>query len=123
MVKAGVANFLMKFTAKPTVEDEVVVTLVGDCDEIQRYLRLLEIPMVTYAGHGQDILYWWKAHATEFPNLLKMARKFLAAPASSAASAERMYLADGKMHDELKKNTSEETLEDMLAVTKNFPDA
>ena len=90
MVKAGVASFLMNFTAKPTIEEEVVVTQVGDCDEVERCLRLPEIPVVTSAGHYQDILYWWKAHATEFPNLSKVAREFLADPASSAA-AERLF--------------------------------
>ncbi len=43
MVKAGVANFLMNFTAKPTIEEEVVVTQVGGCDEVERNLRLPEI--------------------------------------------------------------------------------
>ena len=47
MVKAGVANFLMNFTAKPSIEEEVVVTQVGDCDEVERYLRLPEIHVVT----------------------------------------------------------------------------
>jgi hypothetical protein len=51
-----------------------------------------------------------------------MARQFLEAPASFAA-AERLFSAVGKMHDDLKKSTSEETLEDMLTVAKNFPDA
>ena len=51
-----------------------------------------------------------------------MARQFLAAPASSAA-AERLFSAAGKMHDDLKKSTTEDTLEDMLIVAKNFPDA
>ncbi len=98
------------------------MTQVGDCDEVERYLRLPEIPLVTPAGHDQDILYWWKAHATEIPNLSKMARQVLAAPASSA-TAERLFLAAGKMHDDLKKITSEETIEDMLTVANNFPDA
>ncbi len=122
MVKSGVANFLMNFTAKPTIEEEVVVTQMGDCDEVERYLRLPEIHVVTSAGHDPDIFYWWKAHATEFPNLSKMVRQMLAAPATSAA-AERLFSAVGKMHDDLKKSTSEETLEDMLTVAKNFPDA
>ncbi len=51
-----------------------------------------------------------------------MARQFLAAPASSAA-AERFFPAAGKMPDDLKKSTSEETLEDMLTVAKNILDA
>ncbi len=47
---------------------------------------------------------------------------FLAVLASSAAS-ERLFSAAGKIHDDLKKNTSKATLEDMLTVAKNFPDA
>ncbi len=51
-----------------------------------------------------------------------MARQFLAAPASFA-SAERLLFAAGKMHDDLKKRTTEKTLEDMLTVSNNYPDA
>ncbi len=122
MVQAGLANFLMNFTTKPTIEEEVVVTQVGNCDEVERYLPLLEIPVRTPSGHDQDILYSRKVHLSEFPNLWKMARYFLAAPASSA-SAERLFSAVGKMHDDLKKNTSEETLEDMLTIAKTNPNA
>ena len=121
MCKAGLANFLMNFTAKPT-PDEVVEPRVGDCDEVERYLRLPEIPLQTPSGNDQDILLWWKQHESEFPNLSKMARQFLAAPASSAA-AERLFSAAGKMHDDLKKTTSENLLEDMLTVARNYPDA
>jgi hypothetical protein len=46
----------------------------------------------------------------------------LAAPASSA-SAGQLFSAASKMHDDLKKSTFEDTLEDMLAVAQNFPDA
>ena len=119
-MKAGATNFLMNFTAKTAPER--VVTYVGDCDEVDRYLRLPEIPLQTPSGQDQDILQWWRSHTSEFPNLSKMARQFLAAPASSA-SAERLFSAAGKMHDDLKKSTTEETLEDMLTVAKNYPDA
>ncbi len=119
MVKAGAANFLMSFTAKPAPDR--VVTYVGDCDEVERYLRLPEIPLQTPSGQDQDILHWWKSHTSEFPNLSKTARQFVAALASSA-SAKRLFSAAGKMHDDLKKNTKEETLEDMSNVAKNYPD-
>ena len=89
MVKAGLANFLMNFTAKSASDEDVCEPRVGDCDEVDRYLRLLEIPLQTPSGQDQDILHWWKQHENEFPNLSKMARQFLAAPASSAA-AERL---------------------------------
>jgi len=51
-----------------------------------------------------------------------MARQFFSAPASSA-SVERLFSSAGKMHDDLKKNTSEETLESQLIVGLNLPDA
>ena len=120
MVEVGAANFLMNFTAKPNPDR--VVTYVGHCDELERYLRLPEIPLQTPSGQNQDILHWWKSHTSEFPNLSKIARKFLAAPASSASS-NRMFSAAKKMNHDLKKNTTEETLEDMLTVSKNYPDA
>jgi hypothetical protein len=120
MVKAGAANFLMNFTAKPAPER--VVTYVGDRNEVERYLRLPEIPLQTPSGQDQGILHWWKSHTSEFPNLSKMARQFSAVPASSA-SAERLFLAARKMHDDLKKSTTEETLQDMLTVAKSYPDA
>jgi len=49
-----------------------------------------------------------------------MARQILVAPASSA-SAERLFFAAGKLYADLKISTSEDTLEDMLTVAKNFP--
>ena len=48
MVKAGAANFQMNFTAKTALER--VVTYVGDCDEVDRYLRLPEFPLQTPFG-------------------------------------------------------------------------
>jgi hypothetical protein len=120
MVEAGAANFLMNFTAKPTPERKV--TYVGDCDEVGRYLRLPDIPLQTPSVQDQDILHWRKSHTSEFPNLSKMARHFLAALASST-SAERLFHVVGKMHDDLKKSNTEETLEDMLTISNFFPDA
>ena len=76
--------------------------------------------MFDSSGNDQDILAWWRQEAPEFPHLSKMARQFLAAPASSA-SVERLFSSAGKMHDDLKKSTSEETLESMLIIGLNLP--
>jgi len=76
---------------------------------VGRYLRLLRNALLNASGHDQDILYWLKQHAPDFPFLSKMARQFLAAPAPSAG-AERLFSGDGKMHDDLKKSTDEFTL-------------
>ena len=92
MANAGLANFLMNFTVKPTSVEEVFVTQVADCDEVEQNLRLPEIPLHTSLGHDQEIVYWWKTHSSKFPNLSKMARQLLAAPASSASS-ERFFFS------------------------------
>ena len=38
-----------------------------------------------------DPLAWWKMHDGQFPTIAKLARKYLAIPASSATS-ERVFL-------------------------------
>jgi hypothetical protein len=53
---------------------------------------------------------------------LKNGKTILSCPASSAGH-ERSFSKDGKMHDDQKKNTDEDTLEYMLAVAANYPDA
>jgi hypothetical protein len=93
---------------------------MGVCDEVDRYLRLPEIPLQTPSGQDMDALYWWKQHASEYPNLSKLARQLLAAPTFSV-SAERMFSTAGKMHDDLKKSTTKYTLEDMLTIAFFFP--
>ena len=91
-------------------------------DDVNLYLRMPQIPFQDLAGNDQDILKWWRDNSSQFPNLAKMARQFLAAPASSA-SAERLFSSAGKMHDDLKKSTSEETMESSLIVNMNYPSA
>ena len=121
--RAGLANFLSNFTSIPTIdEDDDEPIVIGDCDEVERYLRLPQIALHNASGHDQDILYWWKQHAPDFPFLSKMARQFLAASASSAG-AERLFSGAGKMHDDLKKSTDELTLENQLMINMNFPNA
>jgi hypothetical protein len=53
---------------------------------------------------------YWFSKTKKWPNLTRMARETLAQPASSAG-IERMFYRAGKMHDDLKKKTSEKTLE------------
>ena len=118
----GLANFLNNFVCKkdPTSEEGANPRTIYD--DVNMYLRMPQIPVQDSAGHDQDILAWWRDQQTHMPNLAKMARQFLASPASSACS-ERLFSAAGKMHDDLKKSTSEETLESSLIVGHNYPNA
>jgi hypothetical protein len=53
------------------------------------------------------------------PNLSKMARQFLAMPASSAG-CERVFNVAGKLHDDFRKSINDETLCMMLEVRHNL---
>jgi hypothetical protein len=43
-----------------------------------------------WRGKNADILAWWKSQSETYPNLSKMARVYLAVPATSASS-ERLF--------------------------------
>ena len=119
----GLASFMTNFvtpTASEAPEDGVIV--VPHSNEVERYLRMPQIPMTDVSGNDQNILNWWRDNESGFPHLSKMARQFLSAPASSA-SAERLFSSAGKMHDDQKKNTNEPMLESQLIVNRNYPDA
>ena len=53
-----------------------------------------------------------------FPDLSRMARQYLAAPASSAG-VERLFSRAGRYHDDKKKRTTDEHIETLLIVAKN----
>lgn len=83
-------------------------------EEVMKYLAL---PQVLHT-EDFDLLVWWKTHQALFPNLAKMARQYLAMPASSAG-VERLFSAAGSMHDKKRKRTSEKTLSHMLNIKVN----
>ena len=118
----GVANFFSNFVSKKEVVSDEVASSTTIYDDVNLYLRMPQIPVQDSSGNDQDILAWWRDHGNQIPNLAKMARQFLAAPASSA-SAERLFSSAGKMHDDLKKSTKEDTLESALIVGMNYPNA
>ena len=75
-----------------------IITLNVDCDqEVDTYR--------TMAGQQfndgkldvkANILMWWKKHAVRFPYLSRLARRYLAMPATSA-SVERLFSVAGQV--------------------------
>ena len=53
-----------------------------------------------------------------FPKLAKMAKQYLAAPASTAG-VERVFSAAGRMHSDLRKSMKDSTLEHSLMAAFN----
>lgn len=104
-------------------EDNVVTSEEDNMDEvdlaeIDKYLTLPQLPY-SKDGIDLDILDWWRVRKFDFPHLAEMARQFLVVPASSAW-LERLFHTVGRMHDDLKKATHEETLGLVLEVHQNL---
>ncbi len=93
-------------------EDEDIV--VEESSEVDEYLLLPHMS----EGMSFDLLAWWKKHSKRWPNLAKMARQYLALPATFAG-VERLFSNGGQMHGSLRKSIKEQTLEMMLYINKN----
>ena len=82
----AVDDFNVLFGCSDNTEQDAVHALDDDIDdEMQRYLKEVEINFRKYI-----LLTWWKCHETSFPMISKLARKYLAIPASTAPS-ERVF--------------------------------
>ena len=91
-------------------------TSEGRSKEAELYLSLPQVDMNSLGG--EQVLEWWKTHQSMFPNLSRMARQFLALPATSAG-VERLFISSGQMHGDKRKRLKEETLQSLLYVNKN----
>jgi hypothetical protein len=111
----GIGAFMLE--SEESMDNDREEQAAPQLTEVDRYLSLPQ-EKACIGGRDLDILQWWKARAGEFPCLSKMARQFLALPASSAGP-ERLFTKAGKMHDDFKKSTSESTLQHALMVAVN----
>eukprot|EP00873_Tetraselmis_striata_P005051 jgi/Tetstr1/425315/TSEL_015765.t1 len=93
--------------------------LAAQLKEVEDYLKLPQVSPINDDGTDFDLLAWWKARQAIFPHLRKMARLCHEFPATSAC-VERLFSAAGRMHSDLKKSTSDTTLEHSLLVHKNL---
>ena len=98
--------------------DLPIASLVPGLEELDAYLALPQAHHIDKSGEEISVLSWWKEHAHMLPNLSKMARQYLAMPASSAG-VERLFSAAGRMHSSFRKSTKEESLEVQLTVYQN----
>ena len=76
-----------------TSMDFDVVSVEGEA-QLQAYMQVQQEPNDT------DPLMWWKQHQQEFPDLTRMARQYLAVPATSA-SPERFFSRVGLVQTDL----------------------
>jgi len=72
-------------------------------DQLEKYLAMPDEPA------NIDILVWWRKNKHLFPDVARMARQFLACPATSAG-VERMFSKAGRNHKDLQKRAKDGTL-------------
>ncbi|KAK3287766.1 hypothetical protein CYMTET_4720 [Cymbomonas tetramitiformis] len=112
-------------TSKPVVtvasylvdsdEEDDAVEYVEGVEEKDEFTRYLEVPDVP---RDSDLLAWWKVHSKDFPNVGRMARQFLAVPATTAG-VERAFSKVGAMHSDLRKGLTEGTIEHSMMACLN----
>ena len=95
------------------IKKEVVATLPTAFDELEAYLAEAD-----EEDFDIKLLTWWHAKETKWPNLAKMVKQYLSAPASSAG-IERVFSAAGNMHGDLQKSAKDTTLEHSLFAAFN----
>ena len=91
-------NVLFGWSDNTEVPDYKAVHALGDHieDELQRFLKEAEINF-----RKDDPLMWWKCREKSFPIISRLARKYLAIPASTAPSESffnsQKYITEKKM--------------------------
>jgi hypothetical protein len=82
-------------------------------DELVAYL---EEP--TERMSNSELLNWWKEKSSRFPRLSSVARKFMAIPASSAAS-ESVFSTAGRTITDLRSRLNPETVSHLMFINWN----
>ena len=111
--KRGLMNGLMSSNSPSARQPTSGTTHRPLVDQLDMYLNMPQQPF------GQcDVLSWWREQRHILPDLARMARQYLAAPASSAG-VERLFSRAGRYHDARKKCTTDENIESMLIAAVN----
>lgn len=95
-------------TQKDGSKEDVFVAMNKEMDEY------LSLPLQNRAANPLD---WWKDRAIQFPHMAKLAKKFLATPASSVYS-ERLFSEYGNIFEE--KRARRKTGEKLLFLHHNL---
>src|SRR6266542_2979416 len=101
---------LMKYKNKQQVLNDESTAKV---DKIAEYLAM---PL---AMETEDPLEWWKAHVQIFPNLSKLARKYLVIPATSVSS-ERLFSDAGNLINAQRTRLNTNLVGKMLFLKRNM---
>jgi hypothetical protein len=88
-----------------------VATSATPIDEFDKYLA-------TTVPEQCEVLPWWKNNGSSFPRVANMAKKYLAIPATSAAS-ERLFSATGRLINKFRSSLLPERVESLAFLNMN----
>ena len=71
------------------------------------------------AGRDTDVLEWWKLNSDEYPTLARIARDYLAIPATSA-SVERVFSGGTHLVTDRRGSLGEETIEALVCLGEDM---
>ena len=94
---------------------DVVDLTQGQDSSVSQEVRAYRDAIVS----ARNPLLWWKLHGNQFPNLAKLARKYLGIPATEVPS-ERAFSAAGQTITKLRASLDPETVDSILFIKKNY---
>lgn len=109
--------------AKRTKKDALLDRLLGQAAGSTSTTQDIPCEVASYlaekpARSTEDPLLWWKVNESRFPHVAVLARKYLAAPASSAP-AERTFSTSGLVADKLRATLTSEHVNALVFLNKN----
>ena len=90
--------------------------------EIGSFRKLPTLPPKDANKKHTNPLLWWKTHATEFPQLAKLARRVLCIPATSAPS-ERIFSVAGQVATQKRNRLAPDTVALLVYLRNAWPPA
>jgi len=102
----------------PTVDMATTATSKA-CDELEEYLALPYLLPKSSKTNRNAPLHFWHEHATKFPYLAIIARRYLGMPASSG-SVERLFSIAGAIARSRRAKINVETVEKLLCLKDSY---
>ena len=112
--KQKFGSLFKKHEEKRSSTEEIEITPEEEMrKEFEKYQAL------PHLDHEDDPLTWWKYHSHNFPNLSKLAKRYLCIPATSCAS-ERLFSTSGHIVNKNRSKLKPAKVNMLVFLAKNL---
>ena len=87
--------------------------------ELRAYLALPQVAFRNADGTRANPLAWWRKHESLYPNLARLARRYLCIPATSA-SVERLFSVAGLVLTQLRSRLKSDIADDLITLRTSW---